>query len=265
MGRGCIWRIFIDFVNGMHNYRTRIAKDILVEFLPPTRKSRKVIILAPGAPGSPSDRGASLEFFARRGFWALRFRWRGTWESGGQFLKNDPTRDLLDVIDGLQRPLKDIWSGEEFYVQAKQIFVVGHSFGGPAAFFVTKDPRVTKVVGLSPVADWKPSPKLESLEFLDRIQQPMFGAGYRFARGKNWRMFHRGSFYNPVDQLDRIDGSKILIFQAADDDAIHVPSVRRFARRVGARLKMYKRGGHLGSSFLMRPAVYNQMIKFFKS
>ena len=249
----------------MHNYRTRIARDILVEFMPPVRKSHKVIILAPGAPGSPSDRGAGLEFFARRGFWAFRFRWRGTWESGGEFLKADPTQDLLDVIDGLARPLPDIWSGEVFHVDARQIFVVGHSFGGPAAFFVTRDPRVTKVIGLSPVTDWKAPTKFESLEFLDKIQQPMFGDGYRFARGKNWQMFASGLFYNPVDQLERIDGRKILIFQAADDDAVNARSVARFARQVGARLKMYKRGGHLGSSFLMKPAVYKQMMKFFKS
>ncbi|NBD74198.1 hypothetical protein GVX82_04125, partial [Patescibacteria group bacterium] len=66
--------------------RTRFAKDIVCEFLPPTKHSSKVAIVAAGAPTYPGKRTEFAHFLAEQGYWVFVPRYRGTWESSGAFL-----------------------------------------------------------------------------------------------------------------------------------------------------------------------------------
>ena len=70
----------------MYTLRTRIKKDIVCEFVAPKKKSNKVIILCGGQPGFPAKK-EMLIWLAERGYWAFYPRYRGSWESGGSFLK----------------------------------------------------------------------------------------------------------------------------------------------------------------------------------
>ena len=53
-------------------FRTRFKKEIVAEFLPPTRprKNQKLIILCDGMPSIPRKQALS-DFFAGKGFWVL--------------------------------------------------------------------------------------------------------------------------------------------------------------------------------------------------
>src|SRR5690349_8209155 len=114
--------------------RTRIKKDIVAEFLPPVRRSRKqkVIVLCDGMPSIPRKQGLA-SFLSDKGFWVFYPRYRGAWESGGQFLARSPHQDILDAIDALKKPIIDVTFGKRFRVEAEEIFVIGGSFGGAAA------------------------------------------------------------------------------------------------------------------------------------
>src|SRR3989344_3616458 len=90
-------------------FRTRFKKDIVCEFLPPARKSSRVVILCGGMPAYTGRKDALMEFFARKGYWVFLPRYRGSWESGGQFLKRSPHEDIIDVINGLSRGFPDLW------------------------------------------------------------------------------------------------------------------------------------------------------------
>ena len=131
-------------------FRTRFAKDIVAEFLPPARatKKQKVIILCDGMPSLPRKQPLA-EFLARKGFWVVYPRYRGAWESDGDFLARSPHLDILDVIDELPNGLRDVAFGKRFALSPGQIFIIGGSFGGPAAILCSLDPRVTRV-GRSP-------------------------------------------------------------------------------------------------------------------
>lgn len=128
-------------------FRTRIGQDIVVEFLPPARRSRKekVIVLCDGMPSIPRKQGLA-GFLADKGFWVFYPRYRGAWESGGQFLARSPHEDILDVITALKKPIVEITFGKRFRVNARQIFVIGGSFGGAAAILCSLDPLVKKVI-----------------------------------------------------------------------------------------------------------------------
>jgi hypothetical protein len=246
-------------------FRTRFKKEIVAEFLPPSRpaKRQRVVIICDGMPSVPSKRDL-LTFLSRKGFWAIHFRYRGSWESDGMFLRKSPEQDVLDVIDALPRGFTSFSDGKKYRVRPDEIILIAGSFGGPAGILASRDPRVTKVVAISPVVDWQPMihSKAEPLDEVERFVREAFGNGYRFSP-REWAKLATGKFYNPARHANEIDGSKLLIFHTRDDESVRAREVVAFARATGARLKLYKAGGHLSSTRVVQKE-WKQIAKFLK-
>lgn len=237
-------------------FRTRIKDEIVAEFLPPgrTTKTQRVIILCDGMPSMPRKQPLA-ELLARKGYWVVYPRYRGAWESDGEFLERSPHEDILDVVDELPRGLKDAAFGQRFAISPGAIFVIGGSFGGPAAILCSLDPRVTKVIANCPVVDWAILRKSEKAETSNpsyaRYVREAFGNGYRLSE-KNWRKLRTGKFYNPARHMAEIDPRKIMMFHAQDDPYVPWRSVRGFADKTGITLKLLKRGGHLRTEYVVQ-------------
>ena len=262
--------------------RTRFARDIVAEFLPPAapppadsagraaggrtplKPPRKVIIFCGGMPSVPK-KDALLRRFSAKWYWVFLPRYRGSWESGGEFLKISPHQDILDIIDQLPLGFHDLFSGEKIKIKPEKLFVIGNSFGGPAALLVSGDRRVTKVVAISPVIDWRYPSRDEPPEKLVPFVREAFGAGYR-GWEKHWRKLFTGKFYNPINNISRVSGRKILIIHAQDDHVCSIIPVRKFSRLTCCRQVILKRGGHLGASVLIRrQEIHKKVISFLKS
>ena len=249
-------------------FRTRIKDEIVAEFLPPARvaKTQRVIILCDGMPSIPRKQPLA-EFISRKGYWVVYPRYRGAWESDGEFLERSPHEDIIDVIDELPRGLKDAAFGQTFRVKPDAIFVIGGSFGGPAAILCSLDPRVTKSIANCPVVDWSILPKSEKAETSNpsyaRYIREAFGNGYRLSE-KNWRKLQAGKFYNPASHTDEIDPAKIMMFHAQDDPYVPWRSVYRFSEKTGIKLKLLKRGGHLRTEYVVQK-YWAQIRRFFES
>ena len=249
----------------MHIIRTRFGKDIVAEFLPPMRpaKKQRVVILAGGAPSTPSSKDL-LKFLSRKGFWAINFRYRGSWESNGKFLAISPEKDILEIADLLPKGFRDFWTNKTYKVKADQIIVLASSFGGPAGILASLDRRIHKVISISPVLDWtkpgpdEPYPKM--IKFFDQA----FGLGYRLAPGA-WTKLKSGKFYNPINHTAEIDGNKNLIIQAKDDRTCPYPIAKKFAAATGSNLITLNKGGHLSKSLLMKPRFYKIFQNFIKN
>jgi pimeloyl-ACP methyl ester carboxylesterase len=246
-----------------HTLRTRFKKEILAEFIPPKKPTRRVVIFCDGLPSVPSKAGV-LEFFHRRGYWVFYFRYRGTWESGGMFLAGSPDRDVTDIIDQLPKGFTELWGGKRFKVKSPQVSVVGTSFGGCAAILASRDRRVKKAVALSPVVDWRIESKIEPIDFLAKFVEQAFGAVYR-CLPEDWNKLKTGYFFNPVAHEDEIDGRKLMIIHAQDDLIVPWKPTAEFAGRVGARLIVVKKGGHLRLAASTRPPFANRVIRFLAS
>lgn len=246
--------------------RTKFNKEIIAEFFPPlTRKPPKrnrVIILCDGMPAVPS-KGRLIEFFAKKGYWVFHPRYRGTWESGGEFLKKSPHLDILDLISGLPKGFKSLWDGKTFKVKPDKIFVIGSSFGGATAILSSENPGISGIIAISPVVDWNIKSKEEPLEWFGRIVKSAFGEGYRYS-DKNWRKLGKNGFFNPASCVAKLDGKKMLLFHCKDDDVVGWRPVKKFADKIGCRLILRKRGGHLGLSSAMEPVFYKQIKKFLR-
>ena len=128
-------------------FRTRFSRDIVTEFLPPARsaKIQRAIVLCDGMPSIPRKQPLA-EFLSQKGYWVFYPRYRGAWESGGEFLARSPHLDVLDVIGGLNKEFRELAFGRRFRVRADEVFVIGGSFGGAAAILSTLDPRVKRAV-----------------------------------------------------------------------------------------------------------------------
>ncbi len=248
--------------------RTRFKKEIVAEFLPPARynskKPQRVIIFCSGAPGVPRHR-EMLRFWSRKGFWFFYPRYRGTWESNGSFLKLSLERDILDIIDQLPRGFEylTVRGKKRMKVKPAAIYLIAGSFGGPAGILASRDPRVSKVICVSPVVEWRAPSKAEPMDFFQKFLQFGFGNGYRFNR-RDFRKLKSGRFYNPLPRSREIDGKKLLIYHAKDDESVRWNEVVKFAKLTGAKLILRKRGGHLSSSILMKPAEWRRVGKFLK-
>ena len=284
----------------MHPLRTRFAKDIVTEFLPPSssklppslklwRAGRraglraglavaakaKVVILCSGMPSFPS-KPALMEFLSRKGYWVFNPRYRGSWESGGEFLRLSPERDVRDIIEGLRKGFHDLHNGTRYKLTPKEIVLIGGSFGGPAALLtslsnsrelesevsVGKKRRASiKVIAVSPVVDWRSRSPEEPIETFYNAVKQEFGEAYRMSR-RDWDKLKTGKFYNPAAHAEEIDGKKMLIFHAKDDNVVRFGSVKKFAKKTGARLVLRAKGGHLSTSILMKPNFWKIVRKF---
>jgi dipeptidyl aminopeptidase/acylaminoacyl peptidase len=237
-------------------FRARFKKEILAEFLPPARpgKKQKVIILCDGMPAIPRKQPLA-EFLAARGYWVFYPRYRGTWESGGQFLARSPHLDILDVIDELPQGVRDVTFGQTFSVRPEEIFVIGGSFGGAASILASLDPRVRRAIANCPVVDWSILAHSERAEtsnpsYVTYIREA-FGVAYRLSE-RNWAKLRSGTFYNPAEHIGKIDPSKVMLFHAMDDPYVPYKSVKRFADRTGIRLRSFRRGGHISTDGTVR-------------
>jgi esterase/lipase len=250
----------------MHAYRTRFAKDILTEFLPPAQPGRRTraIIFCDGMPGMPGKKNL-LEFYSKKGFWVFSPRYRGTWESGGKFLRRSPEEDIREVMDGLSKGFTELFAGKRFTVKPDAIYLFASSFGGPAGILLSKDPRVTKVVAFSPVTDQRYFiTRGETHDWAKRFTREAFGEAYRFS-DRDWEKQKNGKFYNPMTNLDKVDGRKILILQAKDDESVPYPPVKKFAETSGAALWLMAKGGHCDSAWYTKPRFYARIAKFLRA
>lgn len=221
-----------------------------------------MIVILPGMPGYPA-KGTLVDFFSKKGYWTFCPRYRGSWESGGKFLRVSPHRDVLDILDQLPRGFKDLWSGKTHKIKPEKIYLLGGSFGGPAAILASRDPRIAKVMAISPVVDFRAPSKVEPIDWLGKFVGEAFGEGYRYSVN-DWKKLKNGRFYNPIAYADELNGKKIFIIHAKDDDVVGWKPVRQFARRVGAKFALLPRGGHLSLSYVMRPRWYRIFTRFLK-
>ena len=250
----------------MNMLRTRFARDIVCEFLPPSRKvtRQRVIVLCDGMPSIPRKQSLA-EFLAGKGYWVFYPRYRGAWESGGEFLERSPHEDILDVIGGLRREFREVTFGKRFRVAADEVFVIGGSFGGAAALLCSLDPRVKRVVANCPVVDWGILRSSEKAETSNRSYaayiREAWGNGYRLS-ARNWAKLHTGKFFNPAFYAREISASKVMMFHAQDDPYVPWRSVKRFADSTGVRLRLFKRGGHLSTDSIVRKH-WGEIGRFF--
>lgn len=227
-------------------FRVSFSGGIIAEILLPGRQTGKIAILAGGLPSSPVKYDA-LRFLATQGYVAIFFRYRGSWESTGNFLEKSPALDVYDIINDLQKKkfVTDVASGKKILLKVSGVYLFGGSFGGPAVLLNSKHPLVKKVIATSPVLDWQSVDRgSEPLHPHIRFLEQGYPGAYRVRNRKDWDKLLLPNFYNPVTMLEKIDGKKVFILHASDDDVVPYDPVLPFTKATGASYYLKPHGGH---------------------
>ena len=227
-------------------FRVSLARGIIADVFLPVHQTGKIAILAGGLPSSPV-KTERLEFLAQHGYTAMSFRYRGSWESRGNFLEKSPASDIHDIITELQKKksITDIASGKKILLKVSAVYLFGGSFGGPAVLLNSKHPLVKKVIALSPVLDWSSvergaEPLHPHVHFLERG----YPGAYRVKSKNDWEKLLQPYFYNPATLLHKVDGKKVFILHALDDTTVPYDSVIPFAEASGSSYYLKPHGGH---------------------
>ena len=251
-----------------HPMRTRFGdeKEIVCEFLPPRKKSNRVLILCAGMPSYPGGGGGAIRALADKGYWVLVPRYRGSWESDGVFLARSPHEDVLAVVKGVQHEFIEVTTGVPYTIERPKIYLIGASFGGAAALLASRDARVTKVATLSSVVDWtQQAGTREPLnDASEKAITAAWGNGYRHEKDA-YKKLAAGNFYNPVREMVSLQGKKILMLHTKDDTTVPYAPTRAFAKNVGATFFLLRTGGHFGVSSVLKPHLWKRVEKFFKT
>lgn len=218
-------------------------REILSEFLPPYKPSRKVIVLLGGMPGYPR-RAELMHQLAKKGYWVFNPRYRGSWESGGELFKKPVENDVSDIITGIFKGFKDLWTGKRFKLNPSKIILWGSSFGGAVSLLASRDSRVDKVIALAPLVDWLEDSEDEPMDKFIPYLKEAFGNGYRISSG-GWEKILSGKFMNPAASARLIDGKKILIIHARDDKVCPYSATLEFCEKTNTKLISLASGGHM--------------------
>lgn len=249
-----------------NSFRTRFAKDIVAEVMFPERQTGKVAIIAIGAPSTPYKK-ETLEFLASHGYVVIFPRYRGTWESEGNFLEKSPAEDIRDVITELtkKRFVHNIATKKKQFVRVSAIHLFGGSFGGPAVLLNTQFSIVKKVIALAPVLDWSVDGEDEPFDAFVRYACEGYGGAYRTRRSKDWQKLITTNFYNPVAHTAAIRGEKVFIIHSKDDTNVPYDPIIPFAEKTGAIYYLKPAGGHRVFSYLHHKFYWKKIEKFLKA
>lgn len=248
-------------------YRTRFGRDIIAEVALPERGTGKVIVLAPGSPATPYKRQV-LEFLVGEGYAVVFPRYRGTWESGGYFLEHPPTQDIRDVIETLQKEQRFWCTFSQVWIplRAKNFYLIGSSFGGPAVLTLSELKAVKKVVALSPVIDWQAETPTYSLAEDIRFTEEGFGMATRLRSKKDWQKLLQGDFYSFPKQLSLEAKKKVFLIHCFDDAIVPIgPAIEAVETKKILQYYFKPHGGHLGLSSLTQLFFWHKIQKFLKT
>lgn len=242
-------------------------KDIIFEFSPQSDgKMRGVIIVCDGLPSMPKQKEL-ISYLASRGFFVIFPRYRGTWESGGEFLKASPTKDIEEVINLLkQGKITELYAGRTFDVKKEKVYLIGSSFGGTVALSLLNNRSVSKIVALSPIVNIKrhnDKKKEQDLVWLGGFIKRAFGEGYRF-NDKNWEKMILGEIFNPPQKIAPKRAKDILILYDKSDSEIDYRKIEDYALKNGIEIIAWENIGHLSFSKLPKEA-WNKIIDWLNA
>jgi len=242
-------------------YRAKY-KNIIFEFLPAEGESRGTIILCEGLPSAPNKKEAMVTLQGL-GFDVVFPRYRGTWESGGEFLAQSPVQDIEDIVGYLASDelIKELYAGKEFGL-SKNIYAIGSSFGGTVALCLFSNDKVKKIIALSPVVDFKAQGKNgeQGIMEMARFVKEGFNQAYRFEE-EDWKKLANGGLFNPPQEMEEDGVKKVFVVFDENDDSVSAESIQDYCQRNGVEYMKTEGMGHLSFSAMNEKLWVNVLNK----
>ncbi len=219
------------FIMTMKKNKLRYG-DIIADAYYPKDNNGKIIIFCSGIPGTSSYLEIAEKYVNER-FIFIHPKYLGSWESYGNFSISGCKKTIIDFTDALKKnKIKTIFN-EDFNLEIKEIFLLGHSFGGSVALCSGADLNIDGIIALAPVIDYKNQGKgeykEEEMDLLYDFLIAGFKKVYRNLNKSQWRSFcSTGLMLNANDYLEKLKTKKILIVHGTKDVSINYNRSKQF-------------------------------------
>ncbi len=208
--------------------------DIIAEsYYPKGKNNGLAIVFCMGLP-SKSNFEELAKRYVDEGFIFIHPKYIGSWESYGNFSISSCKETIVSIIQGLkERKVKNIF-GEEFNLNIKDIFLLGHSFGGSVALSAGADLDIKGIIALSPVLDYSKHVKNshykeEDLSGLYTFLKLGFENVYRNLKEDDWKnLCETGGVINPIDYSDKLRNKLILLIHGKNDSSVSSERSKQF-------------------------------------
>lgn len=213
--------------------------------------SNKAIVLLDGLPSVPYAKDL-MQDLANLGYSVFYPRYKGTWESDGEFLKRNPALDIDELIENLVGGI-ELQSESIIF---NEINIIASSFGGSVALCLKDHSQLNKIIALSPVYDY---PSIESLNTLSSYIRNVFTAAYRYS-DVNWQKLLDGELINPSANLSKYDFTKkITVFAGTDDHQVELLPLVQFCKGNSISVIEIRDVGHISFSKI-EGAIWDDII-----
>jgi len=192
----------------------------------------KAIIFCSGIPGS-SSYSEIAEKYVNEGFIFIHPKYLGSWESYGNFSIEGCKKTIVNFVDALKnKEVKTIFN-ENFDLEIKGFYLLGHSFGGSVALCAGTELGINGIIALAPVIDYRVQGKgeyeEEKMDWLYTFIIAGFENVYRNFDKTEWEKFcSGGSILNVNDYLEKLKTKRILLIHGKEDISINYNSSRKF-------------------------------------
>ncbi len=239
-------------------------EDIVFEF-GVVDNAKCTVIICDGLPSVPKQKEL-LTYLNNHGCNVFYPRYRGTWESGGEFLAQSPSNDIIDFVEFVKMgEITELYGNKTFSVKGP-IHLIGSSFGGSVALSSVDDSNVDKIVVFSPIIDFKlqnNNGTEQDLNLLGKFITKAFGNGYRY-KNENWELMVSGKLFNPPEMIESNRTKDILIAYDLLDDTIDYQKIIDYSSKNNIKNILSENTGHLSFSKIPQN-IWAQVFDFLFS
>ena len=206
--------------------------DIVAESYYLKNNNGKIIIFCSGIPGI-SSYPEIAEKYVNEGFIFIHPKYLGSWESYGNFSIEGCKKTIVDCVKALRsNEVKTIFN-KDFDIEIKEIFLLGHSFGGSVALCSGANLNIDGIIALAPVIDYRiqgnEEYEEEKMDWLYDFIVTGFENVYRNLNKSQWESFcYDGSILNANDYLEELKTKKILIIHGTEDTSTNYNQSKEF-------------------------------------
>ena len=190
-------------------------------------KPIKVIVLAYGLPGSPSNTSDDfVRRFVRMGFVVAIPEYIGTFDSYGKFTLDNGVDTILETIRLFKKGrARDLFTQEGLHWRAKEIVLIGGSFGASVVLVAgAKSQLIRKIVSLAAPTNYGDHIDANEESIIEDyyVIKRAFPFTWRLTSRKVWTDLDKGRLdLNAVDYAMSLKNKNVLLIHGVKDKAVN--------------------------------------------
>lgn len=237
-------------------YTSKIEDNGLIfDIILPKKYKYNLIIILPGLPEYPLPKELMFKL-AEEGYGVLYPRYKGTYESNGNFLNESPAEDILKLIDSLKKKkeFKELYGRTKVNIDFEKLFVLASSFGSSVALHLSKLTKdIDRFILIAPVIDFKKHGQRYEEQDLVSLKEFLIKGYpflYRFDEKNYDRLLDGQIIPSAIENIGDYSG-EIILLHSKEDSTISIENSKEFSKKC-SKIKFLEinQAGHFSVSKL---------------